>query len=404
MTTIRANLRALPAAAWILFLGTFVNRFGAFVMPFLVLYLTRLGYSPARAGLALAAYGRGLVVASLVGGHLADRVGRRHTIAISMFSSAAAMMVLSQARSYGAIVILAAVAGFASELYRPAASALIGDLVTPEQRITAFAMYRFAINLGWAAGPATAGFLADRSFFFLFLGDAATSLGYGIIALAFLPHGLRSSGIGERIGDAFRITIRDRRFMLFLAATTLVTMVDFQTGSTFPLWVERNGHSGSTYGLLLSINGVLIIVFELMITSWTQRYPAQRMIALGYFFSGIGVAMTGLAHGIPALAATVCVWTLGEMIASPVTGAYVTDLAPEQYRGRYNGLWVFAWSIALVIGPSIGTLVFQYSTTALWIGCAAITCVATVLAWWQPKERTTGAPPSGGPGPLRFSA
>jgi len=383
---IRNSLRTLPAAAWILFLGTFVNRFGTFVMPFLVLYLTRLGYTPARAGLALAAYGTGLLIASLAGGHLADRVGRRNTIAISMFTSTVAMMALSQARAYGAIVTLAAVAGFAAELYRPAASALIGDLVTPEQRLTAFAMYRFAVNLGFAAGPATAGFLADHSFFFLFLGDAVSSAAYGIIALAFLPHGLRSSGIGERAGEAFRVAIRDRRLMLFLAATTLVTTVEFQTSSTFPLWVEQCGFRGSTYGLLLSINGVLIIVFELMMTAWTQRYPAQRMIALGYFLSGIGVAMTGLAHSIPALAATVCVWTLGEMIGSPVTGAYVTHLAPEQYRGHYNGLWVFAWALALVIGPSLGTLVFQHSTTALWIGCAAITCVATVLAWWQPSE------------------
>jgi MFS family permease len=397
LSTLRQNLRTLPAAAWILFLGTFVNRFGTFVVPFLVLYMTRLGFSTARAGLALASYGGGHLIASIAGGHLADRVGRRNTIAVSMFCSAAAMMALSQAREYGSILTLATIAGFAAELYRPAASALIGDLVTPEQRVTAFAMYRFAVNLGWAAGPATAGFLADHSFFLLFLGDATTSVGYGLIALAFLPHGLRPAMRDERLGEVFRVAFRDRRFMLFLAATTLVTAVDFQTGSTFPLWVERCGHSSSTYGLLLSINGVLIIALELMITAWTQRYPAQRMIAIGYFFSGMGVAMTGLAHSVPALAATVVVWTVGEMIASPVTGAYVTDLAPEQYRGRYNGLWVLSWALALVIGPSVGTFVFQYSTNALWIGCAVLTCVSVVLARWEP----TGRPPAGGPGPRR---
>jgi MFS family permease len=333
----------------------------------------------------MAAYGSGHLIASLAGGHLADRVGRRNTIAISMFCSAAAMMALSQARVYGAIVTLAAVAGFAAELYRPAASALIGDLVTPEQRVTAFAMYRFAINLGWAAGPATAGFLADRSFLFLFVGDAVSSVGYGLIALAFLPHGFRPPRVDERFGEVFRVALRDRRFMLFLAATTIVTAVDFQTGSTFPLWVKRCGHSGSTYGMLLSINGVLIIALELMITSWTQHHPPQRMISLGYFLSGIGVALTGLAHSIPALAATVFVWTLGEMIASPATGAYVTGIAPEQYRGRYNGMWVFAWALALIIGPSVGTFVFQRSPNALWIGCAVLACVSAVLARWEPK-------------------
>jgi len=366
-------------------------------MPFLVLYVTHLGYDAARAGLALAAYGSGHLIASLAGGHLADRVGRRNTIAISMFCSAAAMMALSQAHMYGAIVTLAAIAGFAAELYRPAATALIGDLVTPEQHVTAFAMYRFAVNLGFAAGPATAGFLADRSFFLLFLGDAISSVGYGLIALAFLPHGLRSMRVDERFGDAFRVVFRDRRFMIFLVATTLVTSVDFQTGSTFALWVKLCGHSSSTYGMLLSLNGVLIIAFELMITAWTQRRPPRQMIAIGYFLSGIGVALTGLAHSVVALAATVCVWTLGEMIASPHTGAYVNYLAPEQYRGRYNGMWVFAYALALVIGPAAGTWTFQRSPSALWIACGVLAVASGLLAQWK----TTGRPPAGGHGPLR---
>src|SRR6266704_1786944 len=96
-----ASLRALPRPAWILFLGTFLNKFGAFVIPFLVLYMTRTGYSPADAALAIGAYGLGHLVACGLGGFLADRIGRRKTIALSMFSGALAMVLLSQARSLG---------------------------------------------------------------------------------------------------------------------------------------------------------------------------------------------------------------------------------------------------------------------------------------------------------------
>lgn len=52
-----ANLRALPRTAWVLFAGTFINRFGGFVVPFLTLYLTGQGYSTDAAGLAVGAYG-----------------------------------------------------------------------------------------------------------------------------------------------------------------------------------------------------------------------------------------------------------------------------------------------------------------------------------------------------------
>ena len=44
------SVRSMPPAAWVLFAGSFVNRFGSFVLVFLVIWLTEEGYSPARAG------------------------------------------------------------------------------------------------------------------------------------------------------------------------------------------------------------------------------------------------------------------------------------------------------------------------------------------------------------------
>src|SRR5919197_5583638 len=117
--TLRRNVRELPRAAWFLIVGAFINRFASFALFFLVLYLTSHGVSVKAAGVAVAVWGAGEVLASLVGGHLADRIGRRNTIAVSMFSSAGAMLVLSQVRAFGAVLPVGLVAGFASELYRP---------------------------------------------------------------------------------------------------------------------------------------------------------------------------------------------------------------------------------------------------------------------------------------------
>src|SRR5258706_832412 len=379
MLSFRANLRALPPAAWILFGGTFINRFGPFVIPFLILYLTRIGYTIAQAGLAVGAYGIGHLIASSVGGHLADRIGRRNTIVLSMFGSAAAMLALSQARGYAAIVVLTCITGSLSELYRPASYALVSDLVGDEHRVTAFGLYRFAVNLGFAAGPATAGFLADHSFTLLFIGDAATSIVYGLIALFALPHGLRTYAKSERTGEALRVAARDRPFIIFLIATLCIAIIDFQMRSTFPLHVSSLVFPSRTYGLLISTNGLLIVLFELGITQWTRRYHPRPMIALGYLLAGIGFALTGIARTVPALAATVVVWTLGEMISSPVAGAYAAQLAPEQYRGRYMGLLMMMWSIRMVVGPSAGTLLFQRDPSAVWAACGALGVISAFL-------------------------
>lgn len=380
------QLRALPPAAWVLFGGSFVNRFGTFVMPMLAIYLTRLGYSAARAGVAIGAYGAGHLVASIAGGHLADRIGRRNTIALSMFASAVTMMLLSQARGYVPIILLTMLAGMATELYRPASHALIGDLVAPDQRVIAFGMYRFAVNLGFAAGPAMAGFLADRSFFLIFAGDAASSAAFGVIALVALPHGLRVAMQDERFGEAFGAGLRDVRFRFFLAATALVAIIDFQLTSTFALHVKAEGFPAATYGMLASLNGLLIVLFELLITSRTQRFDPRPVIAIGYGLAGIGFALTGFAHSIPALAATVVVWTIGEMLSSPLTGAYVTHLAPERYRGRYMGLTMLMFSIGMIAGPTLGTLVFQRNETMLWVSCGVLGLISATLVLLTPRH------------------
>ena len=384
--TLRENLRALPAAAWILFAGTFINRFGTFVMPFLILYFTRKGYSEVRSGLAVGAYGAGHLVASILGGHLADRFGRRNTIALSMFSVAASMMMLSQADSYPAIVSLTFLTGLTGELYRPASSALLADLVLPHQRVAAYSMYRLAINLGFAAGPATAGFLADRSFFLLFAGDAITSALFGLVALFFLPHGFKPESKPIGATSSISIILRDRAFALFLIATLCITLVDFQTASTFALHVRDLGFSNSTYGLLLSLNGMLIVVFELAITAWTQRLPPRPVIAAGYLLLGIGIALTGVAHSVWALAITVVIWTLGEMVSSPVASAYVAGLAPEELRGRYMGAWGLMWSLGLTLGPSLGTIVYGKYPPLVWIGCAVLGTASAIFVLRDPKQ------------------
>jgi MFS family permease len=375
-----ANLRLLPRAAWILFGGTFINRFGSFVMPFLAIYMSRQGFTPAQAGLAVSSYGGGHIVASMLGGHLADRIGRRHTIALSMFASTVAMLALSQARALVPIIALSFLVGMAAELYRPAASALLGDLVPPEQRIAAFGMYRFAINLGFAAGPATAGFLANKSFFYVFAGDALTSFLYGVVALLLLPHGIRSEQQDEHPAEGLRVALRDRAFLYFLAATLCLTFVEFQLHSTVPLYIAAIGYTPATYGMLLSINGLMIVVFELVLTAWTQRLPAQPLIALGYGLTGIGIALTGMAASVPALIATVVVWTLGEMIYAPVSGAYVSGLAPERFRGRYMGIWHSMFSVGMLLGPVIGTWIYGRNPAALWWTCLVIGVLGAALA------------------------
>lgn len=381
-----ASLRALPRPAWVLFFGSFLNKFGAFVVPFLAIYMTRQGYTLVDAGLAISAYGIGNLVASLLGGYLADTLGRRKTIVLSMLSGATAMMLLSQARDLSAMIILSALTGVTSELYRPAASALLADLLPAGQRVTAFSAYRMAFNAGWAFGPATAGFLAERGYFWLFLGDALTSVLFGLVAWFALPRGIRSKEPKIGWGEALKTLRRDKKFHQAMFAALSISLVLFQMSSTFGLHVTRLGFSPATYGTLISLNGALVVFCELPLTTVTRRFPAQRVMALGYLLLGLGFALNIFARTIPALIGCVVVFTLGEMIAMPVTGAYIADLSPPQMRGRYSGAFGLTWACGLVIGPALGMKLFAFDSAALWISCGALGLLAATIIF--PARKT----------------
>ena len=394
--TLREGIRTLPRPVWVLCAGTFVNRFGSFVAVFLVLFLRSEGYSIAEAGLVVSFYGIGNVLAAAAGGWVADRLGRRNAIALSMFSSAATLLLLSQAQSLGPIVVLTTLAGLTGELYRPASAALLTDLTPPGERIPAFALNRLAINAGFAAGPAIAGFLAEESFFLLFLGDALTCVVFGVIALVALPEGVRVRGGEERRGEALRTILRDSAFLVFLVASVLEAFVYFQGQTTFPLHVRESGLSDADYGLLISLNGVAIVILELPLVAITGRHPYRPVIALGSLLVGLGFALTAAANDLPELALTVLIWTLGEIISAPVAAAYVADLAPQHLRGRYQGAWGLTWGLAFVLAPALGAAVFAWSPDALWLGCGLLGAAAAALLlmpWPRGREQPSAASP-----------
>jgi MFS family permease len=378
-TTLREGIRSLPRPVWILCAGTFVNRFGSFVAVFLVLYLRERGYSIPESGLVISFYGIGNVVAAAAGGWVADRFGRRNALALSMFGSAATLLLLSQAGSLRLIIVLTTLAGLTGEMYRPAAAALITDLTPAGERIPAFALNRLAINAGFAAGPAVAGLLAEHSFFLLFLGDALTSVAFGVICLAALPEGVRVRREDERRGEAIRTMVHDRLFLFFLISSVLGAFVYFQSQTTFPLHVTASGLSEADYGLLISLNGLAIVLLELPLVAITQRFPYRPVLALGSVLVGLGFALNAVANDMPELAFAVLVWTLGEIIYAPVASAYVADIAPEHLRGRYQGAWGSTWGLAFVLAPALGAAIFAWSPDALWLTCGLLGLLAALL-------------------------
>jgi len=381
-----ADVRGLPRAAWVIYAGTFINRFGSFVLTFLVLVLTRRGFSPAQAGLAAAAYGVGSLGAGIVGGQLADRIGRRGTIVLSMFSSAAVLAGLWQARGLALTVVLAALAGVTAEMYRPASAALLADLTPRGRRVSTFAMYRMSINLGYAMGPAAAGFFAARYPGVVFLGDAATSVLFGILVVVAVPksadHAARRARAASVETTGARLLPRilaDHPFLVLLTVSLMAHAVYHQDTASLPLEVQARGFPAEFYGMMMSLNGLTCLLLELPVASVTSRLPPWLPMSTGVALMGVGLAMTAVAPGFAGLLVTVVVWTLGEIVWSPVAAAYVADLAPREVQGRYQAVFGLASAAGLAIAPGFGPALYAWSPGTLWTSCAVLGLCAAAL-------------------------
>jgi MFS family permease len=364
------------------------------VLPFLALYLHRtLGYSVQDAGIALTAYGVGAFVTAPFAGRVSDFVGARRVMIASLFLSGVMLFVLLLAKSFVMILVVIVIWAIISEAFRPASLANIADLVTPEQRKTAFSVNRLAINLGMSIGPALGGFLILFSYPLLFVVDGATSLLAGVVLLLapwrpvnhehrmHIENGGVQSDVPPHAGPA-RIW-KDRRLLYFLVGIIPVVVVFFQHNGAMPLYLVNNLHlSESTYGLLFTVNTALIILLEVPLNIAMSHWSHRKALALGSFLSGLGFGAMGLVSDTLGVALTVVVWSFGEMILLPGASNYMADIAPSHRRGTYMGLFQMTFSFSFAISGWVGTSTLEhFGGQVLWGATFVAGCISALFMW-----------------------
>ena len=373
----------LPRAVWLLFAGSLINRLGAFVLPLLALYLVRVQrFSPTQTGIVLSLYGLGSLSAGPLGGWLADRLGRRRTLLIALPWGAVAMLIVPFAHGFVGVGAAILHLGLANDLYRPAIHAAVADLCGPEARPRAFALLYWAVNLGFAVSMAAGGFLARAGFGLLFVVDAATTMAYALLIALFMPETrvpARSDPAPATRGG-FAEVLADNVLLAFLATQVLVGVLFIQSTSTLPLTLQARGLGPERYGLVCSLNGVLIVLFQPFVARLSARARRTRALALGAILTGIGFGLNAPDLGLAGAAASVALWTFGEMVGMPITPALVADLAPPSLRGRYHGLAQMSWGACALIGPALGMTVLEHgSATLLWAGCLGVGALAALV-------------------------
>ena len=376
-------LRRLPRTVRLLVAGTFVNRLGSFILPFLSLVLHReFHLSEGQTGLLVGAYGAGSIVSMLLGGFLTDRLGRRRTLLLSLFGSGVLAVAMGFAPSVGAFVPLLVAFAFIADLYRPASSAIIADLVPSQDRAVGFAALRLAVNLGFGLGVALGGLLADLDWRLLFWGDGATTLLFGVVVYLLVSETRHEAASAasprpEGLGSPWRDTV----FVKLISASFIFCLAFFLDFIVLPLTVtESAGYPARVYGFLIGTNGLLIAIFELSLVDWMGRFRRLRVAALGVALSALGMGITGLVMHWAWFLLAVLLWTAGEILMIPQHSAFLADWSPPEQRGRYLGIAQASWGLGSAVAPVVFLPLHErLPESAFWALLGLVTAPAAVI-------------------------
>ena len=399
LTSLRESDRAVR---WLL-LGVFVNQLGAFVQVFLVLFLVDHGASHAHAGVALGAYGAGSVLGALLGGRLADVLGRRATMTLSMLCAAVltiAIGFLGDPALYPLALVVIVADGAMTQAYRPAASAMLADLVPAERLVMTFSMYRVALNTGAVIGPLVAAWLMTVSWDLLFWADGLTAVACALLARRLLP--ARDPAVAaEEAADVvagsaragYGAVLRDGRYGLYLFAMFASAVIYMQYFSVLPLQIREDGHSAAVYSAVLALSAAVVITCELLVTKRVQAWRATTAAAGGIALLGLGLGAYGIEGGLVLLFGATLVGVLGQIVSGPTMFAQPARVAPVAARGSYAGASQAMFGLGAAAGPALGVLAFGALGNGVWAACAAAGLLAALAARYGVRDAPSSPAP-----------
>jgi MFS family permease len=368
----------------------FINQAGAFVQTFLVLFLVDAGIGASRAGLALGAYGFGSVLGALLGGDLADRVGHRATIVLSMASSALLTMTLGflgSSADYPALLPVVIANGAMTQTYRPAAMAMLAELVPDDRLVMTFSIYRIVLNLGAVIGPLAAALLVAVSWKLLFWTDGATTLTCGILAMRYLPRPAalavarpRSTQHRRSTGSGYLALLRDWRFVLYLLAMFASALIYMQYFSVLPLKLRSEAYPSAVYSAVLAVSAGLVITCELFVTRRVQRWRATHAGGVGIALLAVGLAAYGPRAGLALLFVATIVGVLGQIVSGPTMFAHPPRVAPAGAAGRYTGASHAVFGLGSAAGPFVGVLLWHAIGADVRVLCLLVGLLAALAA------------------------
>ncbi len=383
--------RGLPKPVYVMFLATVVNGTGIFVYPFLTLFLTqRLGYTAVEAGFFLFLASVTYFPGSLIGGKLADSLGRRRVMIVSQTLASATFAACGFLGSSPAVPVLILANLFFDGVTDPARHAMMNDVTVSENRQSAFALNYLGHNLGYSVGPLLAGFLFTRATSWLFFGNAIAGFLAMVLTAAFVGETKpdreeleRSAKSGESDraveGSLLQAVLAKKGLLAFAFLMFLYQLAYEQTIFSLPLTaVAVFGDSGAeVFGGIMSLNALIVILLNAPVVSLSRKFKTLENVACAGILYALGYGLYAFARSVPAFWGCTVLWTLGEILDAVNSWAYIANETPKSHRGRFGAVFNFISGSGRWVGPVAGgKLIAAAGTSALWLATSGVAALS----------------------------
>jgi MFS family permease len=415
------QLRGMDRNVWIRFVGEAINGIAfMMLMPFFALYLKDKVDSLWLVGVVMAVAPVASVFGTMIGGRMADVYGRKPIMVGSMLGNGLVMIGFVFFDTFIAFIILSAFMGFFNSLFHPAASAMVADVTPPDKRTEAFGLLRLGHNVGAAIGPLIGASIIVFSKAIIFIIAATSVILYAVVVALFiyesLPKKERKDSIlevdetKEDLPSPFQVLLQDKILLVFILTGVVISMSFSQTEGMLPLHFDNElkhlPPEKNPFPYLMAFNGLLVVLFQFPISRWASDKKIGSVMLLGASLFGIGQIAIGIfpyifyeqKSSFMVIIFTMLVvygiYTLGEMLISPVQMTFISNLAPEHLRGTYMGASGLQWILGGAIGPLISGFLLDRSLgnvmfTGLGIGCIIAGAIYVLIDRMVLKARNT---------------
>lgn len=359
---------------WLLALVSLINRSGTMVVPFLTIYLkSKMGFSYLEIGTIMSVFGVGSLIGTYSGGKLTDKIGFYPVLFWSLFLGGLSFILLGFLTSFLAWCIAITILGMVGEAFRPAIYTGLASYSEGSYQTRGTSLIRLAVNLGISVGPAIGGFVAyNIGFSGLFWADGLTCIAAAIFMRVFIPY--KRNTKGNTASDHLPIlgisAYKDFNFMIFIGLLVFTSLGFMQFFLLIPMYYKEHFmFNESQIGLILALNGMLIVLFEMpLVHRIENKIPKLLLIALGSGLLGLSflILIPGFTGWWVAVFSLI-ILTLGEIFNMPFANSFAMNQASEGRRGQYMGLYAMAYSVAHIIAPGMGSFFIQnYGYSSLW--------------------------------------